>query len=66
MKTLLLIFLFVIPLNVLSQQTAAYDNELTTLKDSTIVNKKDSATVSTYSINDNHSFLAKKYKKTVS
>lgn len=63
MKTLLFIFLFIIPLNVLSQQTVVYDNGLIILKDSTIINKKDSATVSTYSINDNHSFLAKKYKK---
>ena len=45
MKTLLLIFLFIIPLNVLSQQTVVYDNGLITLKDSTIINKKDSATV---------------------
>jgi len=63
MKTLLLVFLFIIPLNVLSQQTVVSDNALITLKDSTIINKKDSATVSTYSMNDNHSFLAQKYKK---
>ena len=63
MKTLLLIFLFIIPLKVLSQQTVVYDNGLITLKDSTIINKKDSATVSKYNMNDNHSFLAQKYKK---
>ena len=63
MKTRLLVFLFIIPLNVLSQQTVVCDNGLITLKDSTIINKKDSATVSTYSMNDNHFFLAQKYKK---
>jgi len=61
MRIVLLAFMFLLSMNVYSQQTVLQENGMVVLKDSSIINNKDSMMVSQSSMNT-HSFLAEKYR----